>query len=292
MAKGGVVVMTELSGWYSVIRYVPSIAREEFVNIGVILACPELGFADLQAISRLGDGSKVKFLGDGDGMFVSHSITNLSRWVQTNRHPLPLPSQPSLSIPMLDSSVLGLLHRTYNNNIQLTEPRPTAVHDPKATLENLFADFVGATERPKVERGLTRRRILERVEDAFKTEGLFDLGLRKDYVLPLRGQPKLDLAYQNQVLHCYRAIPLEGSERTVTDAVNAYRSVARDAEKGIEGSVFTALTQVPEHQSGRIQDLVAMLEDDGVQLADYREAPAIAQDIARDLRAHNLVAHA
>ena len=289
MAKDGVVVMTEFAGWYSVVRYVPSIAREEFVNIGVILACPELGFADLRAISRLGEGSKVKFLGDGDGLFVSHSITNLSRWVQMNRQPSP----PHLQQPVLfDATTLSLLHQTHNNNIQLTPPRPTAVHDPKATLEKLFTDFVGPTERPKVERGLTRRRILERVENAFKTEGLFDLGLRKDYVLPLRGQPKLDLAYQNRVLHCYRAIPLEGSERTVTDAVNAYRSVVRDAEKAIRGSLFTALTQVPESPTGRVQDLVAMLEEDGVRLADYREAPAIAQDIALDLRAHTLVAPA
>jgi hypothetical protein len=85
---------------------------------------------------------------------------------------------------------------------------------------------------------------------------------------------------------------LEGSERTVTDAVNAYRSVVRDAEKAIRGSLFTALTQVPESPTGRVQDLVAMLEEDGVRLADYREALAIAQDIALDLRAPTLVAPA
>jgi hypothetical protein len=72
--------------------------------------------------------------------------------------------------------------------------------------------------------------------------------------------------------------------------VNAYRSVARDAEKAIQGSLFTALTQVPKRPTGSVQDLLAMLEEDGVRLADYREATAIAQDIARDLRVHTLAA--
>ncbi len=279
--------MNRFPGWYTVIRYLPFVTREEFVNVGVILVCPALKFADIRTVSKFDEKSRVQAFGHGDGVFVRHSLINLRRIVEGNFHwLLERPSEPTF-----DASVLGVLHQIYAaNNVQLTAPRGMAVSNPQADLEEIFNAFVGHTERQPVERHLTRRRILESVEEVFKSEGLFALGLKQDYPLPLRGKPKVDLAYQNRVLHCYRAMPLEGAPRTVTDAVNAYRSVARDAQDEISGAAFTALTQIPETPSDLVTDLVAMLTDDGIQLADYRQAPAIAQDIARDLKAHDLVA--
>ena len=53
---------------------------------------------------------------------------------------------------------------------------------------------------------------------------------------------------------------------------------------------FTVLADIPKSPVGRISNLLDALRIDDIEVEDFRAAPEIAQDIARDLQAHSLVA--
>jgi Protein of unknown function (DUF3037) len=69
--------MKRMGASYSVIRYIPDIFREEFVNVGVALFCPEAGYYQLQVIDRFGRGSKAQLLADSNATFVRQALADL-----------------------------------------------------------------------------------------------------------------------------------------------------------------------------------------------------------------------
>ena len=64
-------------GTYSVLRYVPSIPREEFLNVGVLLVCPQLQYQRILALPDYGQGSRIEALQQTDEAFVEHAVGKL-----------------------------------------------------------------------------------------------------------------------------------------------------------------------------------------------------------------------
>jgi len=275
---------------YMIIRYIPDTLREEFVNIGVLLACPEADFQGVRAISSFGEGSKVKLLGDGDGYFVRHTLNKLSNIVDKRSTGEILGNDGRCLTPG-DSENLWQMYRA--NNIQLSEPRTAATSDPKATLEQLFQDFVGGQSTISRSSNITRTVINRHVRSVFAEQGLFKLGLREDWRLPVSTEPIVDYAYKNSVWNFYQAISFSGKEQRFSLQTNAYRQVASDAKKSSSEVVakagFVVLGYLPAQPSKQVRNNLAALEEDNIKFVDFQEAPDIARDIRTHLQAHQLV---
>lgn len=116
---------------YSVIRYVPSVLREEFVNIGVIVVSVAQNNCVIKAVSSFGSGSRVMLLPGADGEFVQHASLGLEttlrrigaeEWTEQRFHDVTAAYAA--------------------NNIRLTVPRPAAIADPVALVVSLFSQLV------------------------------------------------------------------------------------------------------------------------------------------------------
>ena len=265
---------------YSVIRYVPSILREEFVNIGVIVVNVEQNNFSMKTIASFGDESRAKSLPSADGAFVRHAMVGLEAtlkrvgaeiWTEQRFHEL--------------SAVYAA------NNIQLTPPQP-ADAAPTFLLDWLFTQLIGVT---KVKRLVSRRGrvvIRDQVKSVFKESGLFDIGLEEDYELPLRSAPVVDLAYKNGVWHCYQALAFDIDSRRASQEVNAYRQAVTDARASdipdLKNGNFAVFTNNKGDATLRA-DLIGLLEEEHVQVLTVNDAPSVALLIEHDLRAHDLI---
>jgi hypothetical protein len=118
---------------YAVIRVVPRVEREEFINVGVIVSCPALNF--LQARIEL-DADRIRFL---DATIDMEAVR------------LHLETIPKICAGGEDAGPIGKLPQ--RNRFQwLSAPRSTiiqtsAVHtgradNPNAILEHLFRTMV------------------------------------------------------------------------------------------------------------------------------------------------------
>lgn len=282
--------MKRMQATYMVIRYLPDVPREEFVNVGVVLICPDAGFQDIRILDHFREGSRAKALG-GDGLFVRHALTKLHNIIAQRRVDDLLGKEASPD-GQLTREGMALLQEVFCNNIRFSPLRTAVTSDPAATLAQLFRDYVGDQQPRPEPRTVTRTLIRKRVHEVFEQFRLFSLGLKEDWRLPLLTEPTVDLAYKNDAWHFFQAISFAGHERAVKTAVNAYRQTARDAwesDTEVRDAQFVALIYRPSQTTSQIRNLEEALKHDNIQLRDYRDAPEIAKDIKRDLEVHLLI---
>lgn len=264
---------------YSVIRYVPSVLREEFVNVGVVVVSPGQNWHGLKVVSSFGDESRVKLLPSADGMFVRHALSVLTATLK-GMHEWSEQSFDDLRV-------------AYSaNNIQLTAPRPAVAADSKALLESLFVQLVEGVRTEKAVARTGRGIVREQVRTVFTQRGLFKLGLKEDYTLPLRSAPVVDLAYQNGVWHCYQALGLDVEKRRASQEVNAYRQAVTDARNSDTAELAEGRFAVFTNGRGDtvLRDhLLGLLTDQRVEVFSVDDAPTVAMQIQDDLRAHDLM---
>ena len=287
--------MTKMRAQYAVIRYIPNMLREEFINVGVLLVCPAAGYQGIRSIPSFGTDSKIKALEGSDGRFVRHAVSKLKNAVE--EHQLErLISGEAAPEGLLTLSGLADLSASYHNNIQLSEPRPTVTTQPKQTLEALFQQFVTAPNKIYKEKRVTRQTMRKKVYGVFREKGLFDHPEVQQDVKPPVPAPKIDLAYQNNVMHYYHLIPFTDTERT-SKTVQSYRMTANDMRnasdlgKAYRDAEFAVLGYYPPKKEAAedTEELLELLHGDGIKTLDYTEAPGLAKEILDVLHTHTRV---
>ena len=284
--------MTKMRAQYAVIRYIPDMLREEFINVGVLLVCPAADYQAVRSIPSFGTDSKVKALEGGDGRFVRHAVGKLKNAIEERRLKRFI-GEDAAPEGLLTFSGLAALRASYHNNIQLSEPRPTITTQPEQTLEELFQQFVTAPDRMRKEERVTRQTMRKKVYGVFREKGLFDHPEVQQDVKPPVPAPKIDLAYQNNVMHYYHLIPFTDTERTYK-TVQSYRMTANDMRdasglgKAYRDAEFAVLGYYPPKKEAPedTEELLELLQSDGIKTLDYTEAPRLAKEILEVLHTH------
>lgn len=119
---------------YAVIRVVPRVEREEFINVGVILYCARLKF--LKAVYLL-DASRLRaFAPTIDLDEIAQHLCSFERICAGNADAGP--------IGMLDiASRFRWLSATRSTVVQCSKVHPGFCKDPDVTLFRLFSQMVG-----------------------------------------------------------------------------------------------------------------------------------------------------
>jgi Protein of unknown function (DUF3037) len=275
---------------YAILRYVPSVLREEFLNVGVVLVCPELNFQGISILPGFGEDSRLKVFEQSDGMFIRHALGKLQRAIE-DRSINEVLGKEDERIPLGTEDLKSLYAMYAANNLQLSPIRSAATNNPRETLETIYTEFVGQIDNKPTLRTVTKKVIRDQVRKVFAQQGLFDLGLEQEWQLPILTAPTIDFAYQNQVWHCYQAISFAGHERTVTTSVNAYRQAANDAREygassEIKKAKFAVLGHVPKNLAGKAKNLLEALKHDEIAVENYQDVAQLVQPIAHDLKTH------
>lgn len=180
--------MTYHQAWYSLIQFCPDRSRAEAANIGVLLFCPELGFA--QAKTAHGNDRVRKFFGKGsfDAERLAIVKTALEERV-AERYDW------SEGLPDLERFI-----GTRANDILLTTPRSMKTADPVADLAELYDEVVGGRARSDRTRAPAEFQALGR---GLRQPALRDRIRFKQVVsIPELGKElQVPYAYQNGVLN-------------------------------------------------------------------------------------------
>lgn len=118
---------------YAVIRVVPRVEREEFMNVGVILYCKGLKF--LQSKCDLNEARLTAFAKDTDTEEIRESLRAFAQ--------ISAGSKDSGPIGKLDdASRFRWLTATRSTVVQTSKVHPGFCEDASVTLERLFAELV------------------------------------------------------------------------------------------------------------------------------------------------------
>lgn len=124
-----------------VARYLPDVAREEFINVGVLLVCPDVRYQGIQIIQTSENTTRLDCFVGGDSLFLQRSLEKLENAINYGRVDDLLGK--SLA-PDGRLSLQGMfdLYQMYCNNIRFSQPRTAVTENPEFTLDKLFGEYV------------------------------------------------------------------------------------------------------------------------------------------------------
>jgi hypothetical protein len=265
---------------YLIVRYVPNIVREEFVNIGLVMT--ESG-------------------GDGGGFFGMHFTKD---WRRARCH------DPNLDLEMLEA--LGrevqqrlmdslqrplLLHQmmdSYSNAVQLSEVQHCVSADPERELEYLAGQLIEMPRIPladlgKVPRTAGRSWILSRMSDEFVSKGIWGALQRDLPAAPYTNEMDkftFDYAYAfAKEMKVFQAVSLtKPSQETRMFPWIVAKVRPRMAASRGEAISFTAVVENDfDEEDERVKSVLAFMRDEEIRVAPLREMAAIAETARMEL---------
>jgi hypothetical protein len=142
---------------YYLVRYVPDVVKQEFINIGLFLYCDAEQFLDCLFSD---DFRRVtRFHAQADTQFLKELQPHFEQQIAEHEADL--------------DGYIGEMQQSYSNLIQLSPARSCLTADLSSQLQDLFARHVGAslTGPPKQD---TRMRIKQRMTEALRRRGVYE----------------------------------------------------------------------------------------------------------------------
>ncbi|MEK7485769.1 MAG: DUF3037 domain-containing protein [Planctomycetota bacterium] len=122
--------METKSGYYSLIQYCPDFSREEVVNVGILLLCPEIHFLEV-CFSKSNERAKKLF---GKENFDSFLIRSAKETIETR---IKLQKEEFCHVEGLSKFI-----QTRANDLKITPLRSIKIADPERELKELFKELV------------------------------------------------------------------------------------------------------------------------------------------------------
>jgi hypothetical protein len=142
---------------YFLVRYVPDVVKQEFINIGLFLFCPAEQFLDCLFSD---DFRRInRFHAQADTQFLRELQPHFEQ--QIGEHEKDL------------EGYIREMQQSYSNLIQLSPPRTCLTADLRAQLQDLFQRYVGARLAGPREQD-TRMRIKQRMTESLRRSGVFE----------------------------------------------------------------------------------------------------------------------
>jgi hypothetical protein len=268
---------------YFLLRYVPNVIREEFVNIGIVMT--ENG-------------------GDGGGFAGAHFTKD---W----RHARLV--DPGIDIEMLEAlgrevqirlqdvgSRAELLHQmmdSWSNLIQLSPVRRCLAEDPARELKDLAKRLVEIppavewVEAETPERTTGRRWIRSRMSDVFRSAGVWDLLTKDVPAAPYTNETDkftFDFGYAtgNEVKLFHAVSLVEVGQETRMFPLRVAKIGPKIAAMRKASPVFTAVVEDTfDEASDQVVSVLAFMKDEQIRMARLGEMPEIAERARVELRA-------
>ncbi len=272
---------------FSVLRYVHDPVTQEFVNIGVAVFAPQVGF--LRAICPGHYGRIKRMFTRIDGA----RFRDLARHLQSQIHSLEtrLPSDAGAPGKALESLLAGVLPPD-DSSIQFSPAGVGLSRDPEKTLEELFQRYV---ERYNHEEESGRRTRDEK--DVWK---VFEAPLQRHRVLDKLVEKKITApnysynfknAWKNQVWHVYEPVSFDlAYPQSIVEKANNW--VGRALSLHQSNEPFTMHVLLGEPRNADLKDAFVraqnILNEMPVKKEFVREheAEAFAEELEKEIAAH------
>lgn len=277
--------------YYSVIRYMPDLARGEVLNVGLLLCCPERRFLGVETLKDFRHRPLPTVFPKADTRFLRHRLTELQALISENA-PLSkrvvnlyaLTGATLTESELFSPSVIRLFQATHCNDIQFG-PLLQAAGEPQVLLSMLFMSLVAIPEHPTAYP--TRNAIRRSFHNRLRDEKLLQF-IQEDAWVGLDAvKERVDFTYENGRQHYLQAISL--SAPSAHGLVQRYRQLARDVRdlslNASSGDVeFFALLHSPQNRESL--QMKKVLEADQIQLVDWQNTDELIVKIHADQRLH------
>jgi hypothetical protein len=273
---------------FHLLRYVPDVVKNEFVNIGVMLR--EAGRTETTRVRFTRDWSRVRCLDpDADTALLEAMEGELALRVREGG----TGSKP----------VMQMLEESLSTSVQITESRGALAESVPAEMDQLMRMYVEPSREKIVRRKSGRVGIAAQMRSTFEHAGVWELMRKRitasQYTRP--GDPlKLDCGYRfgpasetgGGVVRIFQAVSLEGDlEAAKVLAYSADRlraGVQRVEHASLDLAAIVEPLRTLATDSGEAEDRyrfgVETMEEQGLRVLTVAQLPGAAETARKELR--------
>lgn len=260
---------------YRILRYVPDLLRDEWVNVGVVLCDAARGelrsrvigepfeLARLRRLHPEADESLLAGLASGIDSLLAAGSGNPTEW-------------------------FSKLEASLSNVLQLGPQKAVRTDEPRTELDRIYDAQVRPPERRMpgmMERGDSKAGLRIRLREVFHRAGLWS---RLEKGAPVEeftfaGDPfRMDYAYHKNGMRGFiHALPLMRDP----GQAKAFRFTADSIRQREPRCAFHAVTEpAPENDGARYRSLAAFLRDDGIEVLPAPQVYEFAQRLRATLQ--------
>ncbi len=268
--------MQRIQGSYALIQFSPVPERMEFLNVGVVLAVPELRFLDVRfanAHSRI------------DRFFKHPKNSYLNSAKESLGNRLRMSFERNFSLDDLEAFAAKRA-----NELRISPFLPVAVSDPDAVLDSLFLELVGE-DRPRV----SRPRMHRVLKEAFERENVERLLDQKPSAVDLPDlgiSIKAPYGYQNGAYNFIDGMHFgadrneamkEAGKRALEG--NALAKLSDHSDKKMRLSVVADFSEQPQSFYDAVGE---QLEINNVRLYRLDKLSPLLEDIKKNSEIHGI----
>ena len=259
---------------FFILRYVPDLVKDEFINIGVVLSESETNFADVRFTT---DWSRARCLN-------AEADTEMLEAVHSDLRKLLAEGGASRE------RIFKVITDSFSNTIQLSPVKACLTQSPQAEIEQLAKFYLESSRRKRAARARgARQEIFARMQDQFEMAGVWAhmwKGIPASRYTHAGDPLKIDCGYKpDGVVRLFHAL----SPTTDPDSAKVLAFSYPQISEGIQRQedATTELTAVLSNRSDNNESLkfaIATLERSSIQIATLSELPAMADNARRELR--------
>lgn len=272
---------------YRVLRYVPNLLRDEFINIGIVLEEAQGERRGARLIEEQSELARLRRLHPEADLDVIRALgSELAARLEG--------AGPDAAAPeSVGAGVVAKLEETLSNVLQISPPRGVLAEDFQAELDRLYAQQVSPpAARQRAAGGrlaaaveATRAWIRARANDVFQRAGVLrkmERGVRVEEYTEMGDPFRFDYGYRrNGTRGFVQALALG---RDPAQAKVLAFTAARVRDK-LAASEFTAVTEAPPREANPREQFVArLLEAQGITLVPSGRLEEFARRLAVSLR--------
>ena len=257
---------------FFLLRYVPDVVKNEFVNIGVVLL-PDAGAAELR-FTR--DWSRVRCLDPQVDLALLEGIENELR--ETLRDPGPE-----------RQSIVSRIQESFSNTLQVSDLTACLVESPTAEADELARLYLERPHRPQQREMSTRQMIVQRMREEFERTGAWALMSKNIPVFKYTrsGDPlKIDCGYSaGGAVKMFHSLALETDINSAKVLAFSFPKLTEGIRRDLDaGAQLTAIIEDNlDSNDESVGFALETLQQQAIIIAPLKQMPEIAVTAAREL---------
>lgn len=258
--------------FYSIVKFIPNLVKEEPINIGLIIHSPESGYIKTE-FSEEKANIISRYNSDIDPLTVELIIKDIKENFDNEKYIF----RNQKIGTFYDDKLLYNVFATHSNQLQITKPKALVTDNLEAEFERLFSELVYKDIRVRRIRAIEERTMKSNIKKRFNKFGLIDKAIVKadPYEIGKYGDRiNLDFEYLNGKTNLVKNISLDIKSVDPLDHAKLWLKnyeIIKDNSKdqGVEKNiqVIYCLPEFSEMNTG----MMSCLYEGSDELIDYRD---------------------